>query len=354
MLFNLYKVKYKILENLIRQNITNLNPGSNVNIFINLETILVKIANSNIDDYMKVKKNERILELISSIINVAAHYRLFFSKNKLYTRVYLYMNNPSTNVRYKNNVLEKNYRNSYKYAFNKPNSIFKNVLNDSMDLLKVIVEYIDGVYVIDTNEIESSLIPAIIDKHADTNSNINLIISNDRYDYQYCIDNDRYYILRAKQDDSYIVSQKNVMQNIKLEDKVVNDINIDNSFIPFMLSVLGDKKRNIDKIKGVRTTSLLKMINKGIDEQIISPSDNNINVMVNLIKEDYKDKVLNNFFLTDINHQLVTLNTRDIDSVLNKLKDKYDLKSLKQMNDKYFTYYPLYLMEICDAIKYKK
>ena len=55
---------------------------------------------------------------------------------------------------------------------------------------------------------------------------------------------------------------------------------------------------------------------------------------------------MNNFYCTDIDFQLLSLNTRDHYNIISQLKDKFDNVSLKKINDKYFTEYPLQLIEV--------
>ena len=101
--FNMYKVKYSKLLDLLREN-NDINIGSDdtVHIYINLETIILKMCNLETNQEISINKNAK-LQFIANIINLAAHYRMFFTKHKIESKIFLYI--PSLNIKkYKNTV----------------------------------------------------------------------------------------------------------------------------------------------------------------------------------------------------------------------------------------------------------
>lgn len=352
MIFNLFKVKFTKLDELIENTCKDVNKESKINVFINLESVFRKLASTNIEEYLRVKTDEKIFEMISNIINLASHYRLFFSKNKLYSKIYLCMSYPFTKNEYKNRLLNADYRKYYehKYSKNTNHLILSSVLDSSIPFAKIILEYIEGVYLIESKHIESSLIPFVINKDNE-DSSINFIVSTDLYDFQYA--NKGYYIIRPKQNDSYIVNKDNVIESLKYEEKITKDITINSNYYTFILSLLGDKYRNMEKIKRVGLINILKMINKALDEKILYEDVYNINILSSIIKEEYKPLLLNNFYCTDIDIQYQMLNIKDLYTITEQIIDKFDNVSLKKINDNYFTLYPLYLLELTSANKLK-
>jgi len=321
---------------------------SKFNIFINLESVINKLSSSSIDQYLKVKE-DRSFELISNIINLAAHYRLFFTKNKVYSKVYIYTGNPSTK-HYKNHIVLPEYRSYYqhKYSGDPNNFVLNSVLNESIPFTKIILEYVEGVYLIQGDGIESSLIPHIITKGSDEEY-INFIVTTDKYDYQYACKN--FYIIRPKRDDSYVISKENLITELKLESKIVNDKNINAQYYPFILSILGDKYRSIEKLKRIGLSTIIKMVNKAISINIIGKDVYNINILSNIIKEEYKQLLLNNYQCIDLDTQFQLLNIKDLYTITSQVIDKFDNVSLKRINDEYFINNPLSLMELTAATK---
>jgi len=213
---------------------------------------------------------------------------------------------------------------------------------------------VEGVYLIEADSIESSLVPHIIKKDTPANE-VNFILSSDRYDYQYV--NKDYYIIRPKQDESYIVDKNNLIRVLKLEDKIVNDVSVGSHFYPFILSLLGDKHRNIEKIKRIGLASLLKTIKSAIDSEVIGKDVTSINILSSIIKKEYVGLLLTNFYCTDIDTQFAMLNIKDLYSITEQLVDKFDNTALKRINDQYFKNNPIYLLELTGAnslIKKKK
>jgi len=351
-IFNMFKVKYVKLDELIMRHCKEINPDSRVNLFINLEPILRKLASANVEEYLRVKSDDKSLEMISCIINLAAHYRLFFTKNKLYSRIYMYLSYPFK-TSYKNRMINPNYRKAYEHKFTKDSKtiVLTKTLDAVLPFVKTILEYVEGVYLIGADSIESSLVPQVITKEFPTN-HINFILSSDKYDYQYV--NKGFYIIRPKQDESYMVTQENLIDNIKLEEKIVTDISVGTNFYPFILSLLGDKYRNIEKIKKIGLSGILKMLNKALQENIIGKDVSNINILSKIVREEYRPLVLSNFYCIDIDTQMQMLNVKDIYDITKQIVDKFDNVSLKKINDEYFRHYPIYLLELTDANKLLK
>lgn len=351
-IFNLFKIKFTKLDEIITQGSTNLNKNSKVNVFINFESVLKKLASSNIEEYLRVKGEERNFEMISNIINLASHYRLFFSKNGIYSKVFIYLNYPFKNM-YKNRLINAEYRTYYenKYAKNPNHFVLNEVISSSLPLTKIILEYVEGVYLIQSDYIENSLVPYII-SDGTTEDGVNFIITNDVYDYQYV--NNGFFILKPNKDESLLINKDNVMKTLKQREEISNDSTLDSKYLPFILSLLGNKERNIEKIKRIGLVNIIKMIIKALKEHVISEGVFNINILSNVIKEEYKSLVLNNFYCTDIETQFQMLNIKDLYIITSQLVDKFDNESLKKLNDQYFSLYPIQLLELTSGSKFLK
>lgn len=350
--FNLFKIRFNVMETLISNCCSNLKKGSEVVVHINLEPVIRKMISSGVNDELKVRTDERILELISCIFNLAAHYRLFFSKHKLYSRVYMYYGFPC-DANYINREINPEYRNNSidLMCRNPKTSSMRLVLNEAIPMLKTIFEYIDGVYFIESNNIEPSLMPYI--NYKENEDKVHFLISNDKYEYQYANLNN-FYILRPKQENSYILYKCNVIEQMKYESKIVNDLTVKSEMVSFILSILGNENRNIPKIKRMGLASILKLLNKGVNEGIISDNVNNIFILNRVIKDEYVEQITNNYLCTDLDSQYNKLKSKDIYHYNDQLIDKFDNKQLRKLNDQYFNRYPLYIMEIQSALKLKQ
>lgn len=348
--FNMYKIKFEILNKFISN--SNIDLSKDNYLYINLEPLLRRIIHANIDNELRIKKNERILEFISYVFNLASHYRLYFASKKVYCKVYIFMGYPF-DVNYINNDVKPDYRYNYQEMFKSNVNIgLRNIIEDSLSLLKTILEYIDGVYLIESGNIEPSLIPMIIDSQNENKSKNNFIVSTDRYDYQYCLKD--YYVLRPKQKNSYILYKGNIIDMMSIEEKMLpGEYDINYNIIPFMLSIMGNELRSLNKIKGMGFKTIIKGIQKGKDIGLISDKVNNIFILSKILKDSVQEQVFQNYICTDLDTQYKKIKEVEKHNIIIQLKDKFDNKELKELNDEYFVYQPLNLLEILSCCKYK-
>ena len=355
-IFNSYKVKFNIMNELFESNNIKFSTNKKVNVFINLDSLIRTLTSENILRYLVNSNNENYLfqtrNFISNIFNLAAHYRRYFSARHIYSDIYLYMTFPFKKDEMDSDVYIPEYRKDYSYLLNKPSaSVLTQTVIDSITMAQIIDDYIEGVYLITTNKMETSLIPGIInDKLSDTESD-NLLITKDKYEYQYS--NMGYTILRPKLgDESYIITQDNLMETLKKEFKVKNDKNISPSFYSFILCLLGDKFRNIPKMNKCGVSTLFNIISKSIDKNIINKSNNSIQVLSRLFKGENQMRCFNNFMVTDIKMQLKLLSMIDPIRIKNQLIDKFDNNSLLRL-DVLFQDTPINIEDLTEALKFK-
>ena len=346
--FNLFKIKYVKLFELLRED-PDINIGSDdtVNIFINLEPIFTKLCNPKVVEYVKSMGSNAQLEFISCVVNLAAHYKWFFTKYKINSRVYLYFPSLLTSD-FKNKNFNAEYRMYYKHKFNKSGDtgpIYTMIVN-SIPFVQLILEYIEGVYIIDSNDVENSVIPYVIaNQTVDTNeTQHNFIVSTSLYDFQYV--NYGYSILVPKQDESELINKSNAMQFIYKINKVLTKDIIPTGFIPFILSIVGSKNRNIYNIKGIGLKSAIKLVHAALHQGLISSGMTNINLLIEIIKPGWRNPVLNNYYCTDISFQYSLLTYTDIHAIMSQLHDRFDNVALKRINDMYFKEFPLQIIEI--------
>ena len=355
-IFNSYKVKFNIMNELFESNNIKFSTNKKVNVFINLDSLIRTLTSENILRYLVNSNNENYLfqtrNFISNIFNLAAHYRRYFSARHIYSDIYLYMTFPFKKDEMDSDVYIPEYRKDYSYLLNKPSaSVLTQTIIDSITMAQIIDDYIEGVYLITTNKMETSLIPGIInDKLSDTESD-NLLITKDKYEYQYS--NMGYTILRPKLgDESYIITQDNLMETLKKEFKVKNDKNISPSSYSFILCLLGDKFRNIPKMNKCGVSTLFNIISKSIDKNIINKSNNSIQVLSRLFKGENQMRCFNNFMVTDIKMQLKLLSMIDPIRIKNQLIDKFDNNSLLRL-DVLFQDTPINIEDLTEALKFK-
>ena len=345
-IFNLFKIKFKLLEELVLSGCKELQPNSKLNIFINLDCVINKLGSSKSleQELQYMSGSKKAYTLISNIINLAAHYRLFFSKNKIYSNVYIYTTFP-LNSNLKNKTIYPEYRYYYiSKLINRPsNYLLSETLKDNFETAKILTEYINGVHLIESRSVENSLIPEIINKNMN-NGNINFMITTDPYDYQYV--NKGFYILVPKRDESFIINRDNLWEKLGVENAGINT-----QLYSFVLSVLGDKYRSLPKVKGLGLKTIARAINKAIENKVISKDTSNISLLIPLIKDEYINDVLTNYQCIDLDNQMQITPFSSSVAIIKQIVDKFDNAGLQEINNTYFQGNPINIMEITDANK---
>lgn len=348
--FNMFKIRYLVLDELVRDKLV-YEPGEEINIFINIETILKKI-NRTIEDRENILNDQtRNLVLASCIFNLAAHYRNYFNKKQLCSKVYLY-GPESIDTTYLNNIYLDTYRkNNCLSNLTHVTSIGDNY-DKTLKVIKLLLEYVEGVYFITSGLIEPSVVPFIIDQDPNTHRNINIMVTDDRYEMQLVKEN--FIILKPRLEKSMLIDKENVLDVIKNKTKCENLETPDLNFLPFILSILGDEYRGIPKVNKIGISGIYKMIEKGIKDNIINSNVSSILSLLNIIDEKHHNQVRLNYLCTNIFEQYKRLSKVDKSIIFNQITDRYDGGYLKEMNDVYFIEHPLNILEINSGIKNKK
>lgn len=334
--FNTNKIRFVILDELIRQNHIKIK-NNKVNLFINLEPILFRLTNKRIDEYLRIQNESKIFQIISNLFNLVAHYRLYFASRHVDSRIFLYIQYPFdsefNNIKYN---IEYRCVYKFKYVDNINNYIICDNMVSALKLTSILLEYINGCYLITANNVENSVIPMILDN----NDRTNFILTKDIYDMQYLASD--YNILYARQDESMLLTKENFKPSFeKLYDVDMEGISV--KHLPFILSISGNSHRNIYGIKGIGLKRACNMMRVALKNNIITENTDNINILLRVVKDSYKRDIERNYYCTDIGTQFNDLTTKDMYTIKEQIIDKFDNDALKDMQYRYFQDYPLML-----------
>lgn len=340
MYFNMHKIRFDKMNQLFNNNTPRdtLRYDRKVNIYINLESILRRLTRPDVVDLIKVSENQEFA-LISNIINLVAHYRLYFKSKRMENKVYLYTGYPF-NARFDNKEILNMYRDAYKEKFTMDTygRVIGNTIHNLMDILEVIIKHIGGVYIVKSDSMEPSVLPYAINRMNDDNDDLNVMVTTDRYDYQYTIEN--FIILRPKYKADYMVTSKNVLEMMAAEDKVRynNSNNISINYLPIILSFLGSSARNIPKISGIGFSRMMLMINRGIKEGHLNNSTTSFYSFEKVLKDEVKDIILTNYMCTDLSTQYSRVeNSKTFHLKLKEsLVDSFNNVELRELSERFF------------------
>lgn len=341
-IFNMFKTKFVVMDNLnvIKPDVDQ------VDVYINLESVFKVIMSPRINNYLMATmedKNMFKINLMSNIVNLAQHYRLYCKKHKKESRVFLFWNYPKSE--YKNSEYIIGYREYYNHKMfkNEGCDYISRNLSECFNFMKKLFSYINQVYLINGGPIDSSVIPYLIEDKIylskDNPSVQKIVVSNSKYDFQYV--NYGFTVLETNKDDSIVITKDNVIDIMKSKMNVKNNMTLPSNLLPFAIALLGDKYKSIPKLSGVGLSSILKMVNKAIEGLLITENTQDVDMLSKIITESYREQFIKNYLCTYIPRQVDDLAPLDILNIENQITDKFDDNALEYINEKYFKYAPL-------------
>lgn len=359
-------ITYDRLTDIVNDACKNSN-ASMAHIYIDMHSLLksmiVNIGNVRVNDYTIIT---------SCMINMAIHYKSFFrTRYQTDCKVFfIYSDNwPEVNKKWVMNYNEKDWQ----LFHHSP--VMTNIINQNIELMKILCPYINNVFFIHTEQETGVAIQHLmnINKDAETKEYFNFIVSKDTYNFQ-LVYNDNTIILRPKRyynnskvqkvtDTSYYVSKNNIWKSIFESRKIQYDIDVRISpeLVSLVLAISGISSRGIRSTIGIKRT--LQIIQKLINEYAMpngySADSNNMALIYmnsksrsNTLSEikNCADllNIENNFKAIDIAYQydLFVNMSPEFDTMRSYLVNLYDPEGLKHINETYFKNNPLDFMRL--------
>lgn len=345
-----YLCKWAELNPHVQNNPIHFNPGDNVNVFINFEYILRNLSlQRSLTSSLAYYKKEIVIEMESAILNVMAHYKAYFKKEKCNPKLYFYYTDLKCDEPQQMEVYNKYYRSYYKnkYIQNPEFKLMGETLTDIIiPEMELITSYIPDCYFIRSNTFDGSIIPQIISSLPEYSGYKNVIISGDVFDTLYLF-NMNFMVLYIKRRYQYFTlcsEIDSVVQSI-VKNESPFDLTIFNSELYFrlLLAIKGSKIRNIRSAKGFGYGKFMKLLEDGIKNDVILSNFESIDSIIQLFPEKYRDNIKNAFVCTSIDTQYMLLNNADIENIKSQIKDKFDIKSVEALNNKRFLDFPINL-----------
>lgn len=358
-LFNAFKIRYVKMNKLFRD--LHLNGVKSITLYINLESIINPLHQKSYEEFLASCTLDAVTEeykrIIANIINIAAHYRLYFTRERVFSSIVFFYNDLDVSDKYNNKVHIKKYRKTYHEMYdNSKYERVNEVIHWAIQYCHKIVDFIDHVYILKSDRLDSSVIPYLCKDTKYLKSDLDLILTKDPYDFQYV--NHDFMVLLPHGDDSVILHRGTLIKYLLFKNDMLDKYKflISPMLYPFILSVTGNKKRNLDKLKGIGFKKLYKELEKLYIQDYLSdenPASYNIEYLNDLIKSSngfyntgVRELICNNYYAIDLDRQLNISNKDDNDNILSGLIDRYDTSGLKKLNDKTFADYPINLVEL--------
>lgn len=343
--FNAYKIKYNRLNAFFKPIVTS-QIVKNITIYVNIDDLFHNLHKPIVNNVFQVTGANAAIQLTSNVFNVLGHYRNWAIKEGLNPIVVGYYT--STMRSFKNNIHVINYRKRFKELNDDASGEYyfiNQAIKSSYSNMQIISNYIPNVYIIDSKYLEPCIIPRYLSQEV-FKSDWNILISRDSYDLQYAY-KDKWSLIAPKGDNSMFINKKNMWNYLNIKEKIYKDpveLVYDPDLYILSKSIVGDTYRNIPRLRKIGWKTLFKYLDKMVEEnhqsKIVSKS-----ALIELLKNKSisNDEINNNIYSIDVDTQVNAMMEIDKTSILSQIKDIPDDEGLKNVNNKYFTDFPLNL-----------
>lgn len=342
-IFNAYKIRYEVLNPQLLP-VRASRKVKTINIFINIDDFFHKLHKPLTDREFQTTGKDASRQVVSNIINLAAHYKHWAVKEHMSPIIYLIY---STSNLFRNEMTLTGYRAHYKKItdINNPDFFYINsAMINSFSILQVVTKYIPRVYAIDSNYIEPSVVPLVLSQSKP--ADFNLLISKDNYDLQYaCLHN--WGIIVPKGEISPFIVSGNLWRYIQYSEKLTQEFYYHPETFVWAKAIIGDKYRSIPKLTRTSWKTVINYIAEFSSKE--NESVEILELQLNKLAEYIQKKKIED---TDFNHNLYCTSVkRQVDSMMDvdkimlvqQLTDMEDMKSLYQSNNTIFKEFPLNL-----------
>ena len=356
--FNGYKARYEILNHYMLP-ICQSQIVTSMNIFINLDDLFHTLHNPLINNEFQIAGKDAPKQLLSNIFNLIGHYRYWALKNQYDVKVFAVYT--STIRSFKNAIYTPEYRKHFKMINSEEYSscfFVNHAIQNILKWLHIIAKYIPGIYIIDSKYLEPSMLPLYISDEI-SHMHWNMLVSRDTYDLQYSY-RDKWSLLTPKGEHSQVVNQHGIWNYVNFKERVFKDeIDLRYPYSLYILAkaVVGDKYRNIPRLRRIGWKTLFKYLDAVMEE---NPDASDTTLKIKLIekikgKSELSNSVINSN-LNSINVDLQKDAMLEIDKALieEQVMDIPDYNNLQELNRTEFRQYPLNLQFLCDVNKNNK
>lgn len=340
-------LKWNLLDQHVHNHPINIQPGDEVNVFINFESVLRNLGNQKgLTSAVSFHKQKIVIELEAAIINLAASYKMYFHKENCRPKIYFYHTDLGNDNIQEMKEYNKYYRSYYhnRYMNNPQFRLMGDVMNRIIiPEVELILSYVPDVYFIKTKTFDGSIIPNMISTFSSAK---NVIITGDVFDTLYMFNPNfmTIYIKRRYQQFNVYSDVDSVIQSIVKEVSPF-DLTIFHSEMYFrlLLSIKGSKIRNIRSAKGFGYPKFAAILKRGLDNGIVLRDFESIESIIELFPESYRLDIKNAFKCTSIETQYTLTNEMDEEYIKSQIIDKVDMESLEALNNRRFLDFPINL-----------
>lgn len=283
----------------------SINNSKDMNIFIDLKNNLQPIYLENVARLLvesTIKINRIDTSIFESFLEFIAWHRKYAIMKKINLKFFIFFESGQSH--YHINLDDKykanRHINDYLNLGIEKRELFKRILNANLLLIKEFCNQIPDIFIFGLEHFEADFIPYYLISRKDIDEDeksINLIYTNDHDILQVLSLGKNNLIYRKIQKHKKLI-KKGFGVAEYLKDNSLRKLNIDEDFIPLIISIIGDKGDNIYGIKKLGEKTLIKVLPELIE--MIDDIDNlyeKIELNKNIFEDFNTDnKILNIIF----------------------------------------------------------
>lgn len=324
------KPKYRVISTILGE---AFNPTKGLDVFIDLNSVLEASASSQ--KYMNAMAfaSDVAEDMLNSILMILKHWKDYTRKYEN-TRIFMLINDFKMDEMFEHAQL-KSYMVPFVNKFNNERyEQLKYYWTECLKRVKVVLKYIPGSYLIQTNKCDTYVIPNLLDSY-DERQRIVVSGSSMMTNYHYMknthIIYSRYRVTGMCQLSDPIM----IVQALsKIDEPIMETFTKNKLFYNLLSAIVGDKMRGLIGLTQMGITSFADTLLRSVEKRDIPADPKSLDVVLPVIKTDYHDYLKQVYPLIDIESHTQMIPLSYITELKSEMIDLYDIDSLRAITVK--------------------
>lgn len=324
------KPKYRVISTILGE---TFNPTKGLDVFIDLNSVLEASASSQ--KYMNAMAfaSDVAEDMLNSILMILKHWKDYTRKYEN-TRIFMLINDFKMDEMFEHAQL-KSYMVPFVNKFNNERyEQLKYYWTECLKRVKVVLKYIPGSYLIQTNKCDTYVIPNLLDSY-DERQRIVVSGSSMMTNYHYMknthIIYSRYRVTGMCQLSDPIM----IVQTLsKIDEPIMETFTKNKLFYNLLSAIVGDKMRGLIGLTQMGITSFADTLLRSVEKRDIPADPKSLDVVLPVIKTDYHDYLKQVYPLIDIESHTQMIPLSYITELKSEMIDLYDIDSLRAITVK--------------------
>lgn len=363
--FHSYKVPFNILSEF-----THSVASDTINIWIDGWSLIEPFFRDDRLEYMRTASGEIRTLFVPELFNIAAHYRKWYQgrlRAPVHTRFFFLFQTEPSNLQLEN----PEYRDKQLTRFIRPEDPVyietSRTMHNCIEAATILSKSIPGVYVLDTRNLESSVVVQILSQNQDYHANKNVILTRtirERQQFNYvpnCVIADpNSQKSRCWTQDIAHEAVYSMLPSSKREKIRARNRKIQSDAIPVILSLMGKREYGIASIPSLGIIRSFDLANQLYDEHVLENTWYEYNILVErthtceeftgTIRFENFNTFAQNLKCALIRYQTAQTTFNQINRVVLQIEDAPDPVRVASVSAQYHPNNPIYTQDLWKAL----